>query len=311
MDIEAVKACFIDLQGSICAALEGLDGAARFSSERFDHPGGGCGRPRVLQDGRRLEKAAVQYTHSVGDALPAAASERNPHLAGAGFQAAAVSAIMHPRNPYAPTAHMNLRFFLVDGAPPAWHFGGGFDLTPCYGFTEDCVAWHQAAKQAAGRHYARMKRACDEYFHLRHRDEPRGIGGLFFDDWTEGGFQASLGLTRRIGQAFIPAYAPILQKRSALPYGARERDWQLLRRGRYAEFNLAIDRGTRYGLQSGRRIESVLASLPPLAQWRYDHAPPAGTPEAELLSFYLRPRDWLGEAPADDQGAPDGGATAP
>ena len=306
MDIKAVNACFIDLQGSICAALEALDGAGRFSAERFDYPGGGCGQPRVLQDGQKVEKAAVQYTHSVGEALPTAASERNPHLAGAGFQAAAISVIVHPRNPYAPTAHMNLRFFLVDGVLPAWHFGGGFDLTPCYGFAEDCVAWHRAAKQAAGRHYAQMKRACDEYFHLRHRGEPRGIGGLFFDDWTEGGFKASLRLTRSIGQAFMPAYAQIFQKRSALPYGARERDWQLLRRGRYAEFNLAIDRGTRYGLQSGRRIESVLASLPPLAQWRYNHAPSPGTPEAELLSFYLRPRDWLGEAPADDQAAPSG-----
>ena len=304
MDMEAVKTCFIDLQGGICAALEALDGDACFSSERFDYPGGGCGQPRVLQDGRNLEKAAVQYTHSVGDALPAAASERNPHLAGAGFQAAAISVIVHPRNPYAPTAHMNLRFFLVDGAPPAWHFGGGFDLTPCYGFAEDCVAWHRAAKQAAGRHYGRLKRACDEYFRLRHRDEPRGIGGLFFDDWTEGGFKASLQLTRSIGEAFMPAYAPILQKRSALPYGPRQRDWQLLRRGRYAEFNLAIDRGTRYGLQSGRRVESVLASLPPLAQWRYNHAPPSGTPEAELLSFYLQPRDWLSEAPASGQEKP-------
>lgn len=298
LDIEAVKACFLELQEALCAALEALDGGgARFSSERLRQAGGGCGRPRVLQDGEAIEKAAVQFTHSVGGALPPAASERNPHLAGRGFQAAAISVIVHPRNPYAPTAHMNLRFFLVDAEPPSWHFGGGFDLTPCYGFVEDCVAWHRAAKQAAGPHYPSMKRACDEYFHLRHRGEPRGVGGLFFDDWTEGGFAASLQLTQDIGQAFMPAYAQIFQRRSALPYGEREREWQLLRRGRYAEFNLAIDRGTRYGLQSGRRIESVLASLPPLAQWRYNHAPPPGTPEAELLSFYLRPRDWLGEAP--------------
>lgn len=297
MDVEAVKTYFLELQGALCAALEALDSGARFSSERLEQPGGGLGRPRVLQDGEAIEKAAVQFTHSVGAALPPAASERNPHLAGRGFQAAAISVIVHPRNPYAPTAHLNLRFFLVDAAPPSWHFGGGFDLTPCYGFVEDCVAWHRAAKRAAGPHYPSMKRACDEYFHLRHRGEPRGIGGLFFDDWTEGGFAASLQLTQDVGQAFMPAYAQIFQRRSALPYGEREREWQLLRRGRYAEFNLAIDRGTRYGLQSGRRIESVLASLPPLAQWRYNHAPPPGTPEAELLSFYLRPRDWLGEEP--------------
>ena len=302
MDIKAVKTCFLELQDALCTALEALEGSARFSLERLEHPGGGFGQPRVLQDGQTLEKAAVQFTHSVGAALPAAASERNPHLAGRGFQAAAVSVIVHPCNPYAPTAHLNLRFFQVDAAPPAWHFGGGFDLTPCYGFVEDCVAWHRAARRAAGRHYVRMKRACDEYFRLSHRNEPRGIGGLFFDDWTEGGFAASFQLTKAVGQAFMPAYRLILEKRSGMQYGERQRQWQLLRRGRYAEFNLAIDRGTRYGLQSGRRIESVLASLPPLAQWRYGHAPPPGTPEAELLSFYLRPRDWLSAEFALEQG---------
>ena len=304
MDIEPVKAYLLELQEALCAELEAVDGAARFSSERIDQPGGGFGQPRVLQDGKLLEKAAVQFSHSIGAALPAAASERNPHLAGHGFQAAAVSVIVHPRNPYAPTTHLNLRFFKVDAEPPAWHFGGGFDLTPCYGFIEDCVAWHRAAQQAAGRHYRQMKRACDQYFRLSHRNEPRGIGGLFFDDWTEGGFKASLRLTKAVGQAFMPAYGPILRKRSQMDYGERQREWQLIRRGRYAEFNLAIDRGTRYGLQSGRRIESVLASLPPAVKWRYGHAPPPDTPEAELLEFYLRPRDWLSQALTAEPGQP-------
>ena len=296
-DMESVKAFFLALQAEVCATLEELDGTARFSLERLPQPGGGFGQPRVLQDGPAIEKAAVQFTYSVGDSLPPAASERNPHLAGARFQAAAISVIAHPRNPHAPTAHMNLRFFLVDADPPAWHFGGGFDLTPCYGFIEDCVHWHRTAAQAAGEHYADMKRACDVYFHLNHRGESRGIGGLFFDDWRTGGLAASFDLVKAIGEAFLPAYRPIFERRHLLAYGEPEREWQLYRRGRYAEFNLAIDRGTRYGLQSGRRIESVLASLPPLVRWRYNHAPAAGTREAELLSFYLQPRDWLGFVP--------------
>ena len=298
-DFLSVQALFLALQGDICGALEKLDGTARFSLEHLPQPGGGFGQPRVLQDGANIEKAAVQFTHSVGDALPPAASERNPHLAGAPFEAVAISVIVHPRNPYVPTTHMNLRFFGVEADPPAWHFGGGFDLTPCYGFIEDCVHWHRTAAQAAGEHYADMKRACDDYFHLSHRGESRGIGGLFFDDWRTGGFEASLNLVLAIGTAFMPAYGPIFERRRAHDFGEREREWQLLRRGRYAEFNLAIDRGTRYGLQSGRRIESVLASLPPLARWQYSHEPAAGTPEAELLSFYLQPRDWLGDEVAD------------
>ena len=298
-DFLSVKALYLALQGDICEALEKLDGAARFSLEQLPQPGGGFGQPRVLQDGPNIEKAAVQFTHSVGDALPAAASERNPHLAGTPFQAVAISVIVHPRNPYVPTTHMNLRFFWVEADPPVWHFGGGFDLTPCYGFIEDCVHWHRTAARAAGEHYADMKRACDNYFHLSHRGESRGIGGLFFDDWRTGGFADCLNLVLAIGTAFMPAYGPIFKRRHAHEFGERQREWQLLRRGRYAEFNLAIDRGTRYGLQSGRRIESVLASLPPLARWQYSYEPAAGTPEAELLSFYLQPRDWLGDEIAD------------
>ena len=294
------------LQDELCAALEAMDGTAAFSREELPGPAGGLARPRVLAGGPNIEKAAVQFTHAVGEALPPAATERNPELAGRGFQAASTSVIVHPRNPYAPTTHMNLRFFLVDGGDPAdgatgppqaeqpqWYFGGGFDLTPCYGFEEDCVHWHRVARQAAGPHYLAFKAACDRYFFLPHRDECRGIGGLFFDDWKEGGFDAGLALVRAVGDAFLPAYRPIFERRMRMPWGDRQRQWQLYRRGRYAEFNLAVDRGTRYGLQSGRRVESVLASLPPLAAWRYGHQPGAGTAEADLDSFVKRPRTWL------------------
>ncbi len=292
-DMAAVEAGFLALQAEICAALAQLDGAGEFSLERIDYPGGGFGQPRVLEDGRRIEKAAVLFSHSRGSALPEAASARNPHLAGQPFEAAALSLIVHPRNPYAPATHMNLRFFRVAAKTPVWHFGGGFDLSPCYGFVEDCVHWHQCAAHAVGPYHAKMKAACDAYFRLEHRHEARGIGGLFFDDWRVGSFADSLALTLSVGNAFLPAYAPIFTKRSVADYGERERNWQLLRRGRYAEFNLAIDRGTRYGLQSGRRTESVLASLPPLVRWEYNPQAPAGSPEAELTEFYLKPRDWL------------------
>ena len=296
-DLRAVCAYFTELQEALCGALAGFDGGAEFSREEIPGPGGGLSRPRVLEGGRHLEKAAVQYTHSVGAALPAAASARNPQLAGQPFEAAAVSMIVHPRNPSAPTCHANLRFFAVGGGH--WHFGGGFDLTPYYPFMEDVVHWHQTARAAVipfGEGlYARFKQACDEYFFLPHRGETRGVGGLFFDDWREGGFAASLALVRSVGDHVLPGYMPILERRCSLPYGEREREFQLYRRGRYAEFNLAIDRGTRYGLESGRRVESVLASLPPLAAWRYGWQAKAGSPEAEL-SDYLRPRDWLGEA---------------
>lgn len=291
--IEPVRDYFMQLQDQIVAGLEGLDGEASFLREEIPGPGGALSRPRVLADGPHIEKAAVQFTHSIGPSLPPAATERNPELAGHGFQAAAISLIVHPRNPYVPTTHANLRFFMVDADDPVWYFGGGFDLTPYYGFEEDCVHWHQQAKAAAGAHYARMKADCDEYFYLSHRQECRGIGGVFFDDWTEGGYDASFALTRGVGDHFLPAYAHIFEKRMHTPYGERERDWQLFRRGRYAEFNLVIDRGTKYGLQSGRRVESVLASLPPVVVWKYNYQPEPGTPEAALLTDFLPPRDWL------------------
>lgn len=302
--IEPVRDYFQTLQDRIVDALEALDGTATFRREEIAAPSGGLSRPRVLEGGPHIEKAAVQFTHSVGASLPPAATERNPHLAGHGFQAAAISLIVHPRNPYVPTTHANLRYFMVEADEPVWYFGGGFDLTPCYGFEEDAVHWHQQARAAAGDHYAALKRACDEYFYLPHRDECRGIGGLFFDDWTEGGFDASFAFTRSVGDHFLPAYEPVFRRRMGLPYGAAERDWQLYRRGRYAEFNLAIDRGTRYGIQSGRRIESVLASLPPLVAWRYDYQPQPGSEEARLYQQFLPPRDWLALAsqPVDKSG---------
>lgn len=291
--IEPVRDYFMSLQDRIVGALEAVDGDARFLREELPGPGGTLSRPRVLEGGRHIEKAAVQFTHSRGPALPPAATARNPELAGHGFQATAISLIVHPRNPYAPTTHANLRFFMIEADTPVWYFGGGFDLTPYYGFEDDARHWHRTAAAAVGVHYPTMKAACDQYFHLPHRGECRGIGGLFFDDWTTDGFDASFALTRSVGDHFLPAYEPILRRRIDLPYGERERDWQLYRRGRYVEFNLVIDRGTQYGLQSGRRVESVLASLPPLVRWQYNLQPEPGSEEARLYTDFLPPRDWL------------------
>jgi coproporphyrinogen III oxidase len=303
--IEPVRDYFVGLQKSICEHLERLDGHGRFGGTDVRAPDGGLARPRVLEGGRHIEKAAVQFTHSRGASLPPAATERNPGLAGHGFQAAAISLIVHPCNPYVPTTHMNLRFFIVMAEVPVWYFGGGFDLTPYYGFEEDCVHWHEQARAACAPFgaslYAQLKQACDQYFFLPHRGEPRGIGGIFFDDWTHGGFADSFAFARSVGDHFLPAYAPIFERRMGTPYTDRERQFQLYRRGRYAEFNLAIDRGTKYGLQSGRRVESVLASLPPLAVWRYDYHPETGTPEAELYERFLPPRWWIDGPDAVDK----------
>ncbi len=296
-DIAPVRDYFMSLQDEICNVLEAIDGRSKFSRENIDTDGGGLSRPRVIDDGEVIERGAVQFSHSKGDSLPPAATERNPELAGQGFEATAISMIMHPRNPYAPTFHANLRFFIV--SDQHWHFGGGFDLTPYYPFPEDVLHWHQQAKAACDPFgediYDRFKTWCDEYFFLSHRGEPRGVGGLFFDDWNADGFSSSFDLTRSIGDHILPAYQPIIEKRARTPYGEREREFQLYRRGRYAEFNLAIDRGTRYGIQSGRRIESVLASMPPVAIWKYNWQPEPGSPEAVLYDEYLKPRDWLTE----------------
>lgn len=283
---------FLGLQSSICGALENLDGTASFSLEQIRPPNGGLSQPRVLADGNRIEKAAVQFTHSKGAALPPAATERNPHLAGSPFQATAISLIVHPCNPHVPITHMNLRFFLVEADEPVWYFGGGYDLTPCYPVHEDVVRWHETAKTAVGEHYQGFKETCDDYFFLSHRNETRGVGGIFFDDWTEGGFEESFALVKRIGDSFLTAYEPIFAARMQSPFTAKQRDFQLYRRGRYAEFNLAIDRGTKYGLQSGRRVESVLASLPPLVKWIYDYQADPGSPEAGLQE-YLKPQNWI------------------
>ena len=298
--IEPVRQLFRDLQDEIEAKLADLDGEGAFAGQATALPDGGISRPRVLHDGANIEKAAVLFTYAIGDSLPAAATDRSPHLAGKPFQATAISLIVHPRNPYVPTAHMNLRFFLVGCKHPDrefhWHFGGGFDLTPYYPFTEDVVHWHRTAYQACRLHgdiHARLKANCDAYFYLPHRKEPRGVGGIFFDDWTEGGFDASLALVVSVGKHFLPAYCPIFERRARIPWGPREEDFMLFRRGRYAEFNLAVDRGTRYGLQSGRNVESVLASLPPRVRWVYDYTPAPDSPESALAERFLPPRDWL------------------
>jgi coproporphyrinogen III oxidase len=297
--IGPVRAQLEALQDEICQALEREDAGARFSREELVRDGGGLSRPRVLEGGRALEKAAVNLSHTVGAALPPAATARRPELAGRAYEAVSVSLIVHPRNPYAPTCHANFRFF--EAGAGIWWFGGGFDLTPCYGFEEDCLHWHRTARDAVAPFgadlYPRFKGACDEYFDLPHRGEPRGIGGLFYDDFDEGGFERCFALHRRLGEAWLSAYLPILRRRKELPFGEREREFQLYRRGRYAEFNLIYDRGTRFGLQSGGRAESILASLPPLVRWRYDWRPEPGSPEARLTEEFLRPRDWLGEGP--------------
>jgi coproporphyrinogen III oxidase len=288
------------LQDRICGALEALDGRARFDARCFDAPDGTSARPRVLSDGAVLDRAAVNFSHARGPSLPPTATERRPELAGRRFEAISLSLIVHPRNPYAPTTHANLRFFAADGAEVVSWFGGGFDLTPYYGFREDCRHWHENARAACAPFgaelYPRFKRACDEYFYLPHRGETRGVGGLFFDDFAERGFERDFALVRSIGDHFLTGYLPIVERRKDTAFGERERDFQLYRRGRYVEFNLIYDRGTRYGLQSGRRIESVLASLPPLAAWRYDFHPEPGSAESQLADEYLRPRDWLAES---------------
>lgn len=301
-DPGAVRAFLDDLQARICEALEALDGEARFLREELPRPGGGVSRPRVLEGGPVFEKAAVQFTHTHGADMPPAATQRRPELAGRTYEAISVSLIVHPRNPYVPTCHANYRFFLAgdpEGESPVWWFGGGFDCTPYYGFVEDAVHWHRVARAACEGHspelYGRFKDACDRYFFLPHRDEPRGIGGLFYDDFDEGGFTKAFALWRATADAFLDAYRPIVERRRDHPWGERERAFQRYRRGRYVEFNLLQDRGTRFGLEAGARTESVLASMPPEVSWRYDWRPEPGTPEAALYTDFLRPRDWADE----------------
>jgi len=296
--MKAVRAYLMQLQDSICDALQGVEPKASFREDRFEGEAGTLARPRVLEEGEVIEKAAVHFTHSKGAALPAAATARRPELAGRGFEAVSVSLIVHPCNPYVPTSHMNVRAFMADhpSEPAVWWVGGGFDLTPVYPFEEDAVHWHRQAFDAcqgfSGDLYAQFKRNCDDYFFLKHRGETRGVGGLFFDDLDLGDPETTFAFLRSVGDHYVPAYVPIVERRLGTPYTERERAFQLLRRGRYVEFNLIYDRGTLYGLQSGRRIESVLASMPPQVSWRYDFHPEPGSPESRLAD-YLKPRDWL------------------
>ena len=295
---DPVKTWLLDLQDRICAAIEEEDGSGRFQEESWERPEGGGGRSRVLSEGTVFEQAGVGFSHVHGPGLPPSATAQRPDLVGRSFEALGVSLVFHPRNPYIPTTHMNVRFFLAEkpGHEPVWWFGGGFDLTPYYGFEEDAVHWHTVAKEACEPFgvYPRYKRWCDEYFFLRHRNEPRGIGGIFFDDLNEWGFERCFELLRRVGDHLLPAYLPIVRRRRDMPWGERERDFQLYRRGRYVEFNLVWDRGTLFGLQSGGRTESILMSLPPLVRWRYNWHPEPGTPEARLYEEFLKPRDWAG-----------------
>ena len=297
--VEAVRDYFLDLQTHICAALEQIDTNAHFHEDSWQRPQGGGGRTRVLAQGRIFEQAGVNFSHVHGPNLPSSATAQRPQLAGCAFQALGVSLVIHPYNPFVPTSHCNVRFFIADkaGSEETWWFGGGFDLTPYYGFDEDAIHWHRTAKHACdpfgADYYARFKKWCDEYFYIRHRQEPRGIGGLFFDDLNELGFDHCFGFTRSVGDHYLPAYLPIVERRKDTPYGEREREFQLYRRGRYVEFNLVYDRGTLFGLQSGGRTESILMSLPPRVAWHYNWQPEPGSAEARLYELYLKPRDWL------------------
>ncbi|MDX1514915.1 MAG: oxygen-dependent coproporphyrinogen oxidase [Gammaproteobacteria bacterium] len=297
--VRQVEQHFRSLQDEICAALEAEDGGGTFNEDTWVREEGGGGRSRVLTGGAVFERAGVNFSHVKGAALPASATATRPELAGGAYDALGVSLVIHPLNPYVPTCHFNVRYFSArrGNGEPQWWFGGGFDLTPFYGFEEDAVHWHRQARDACRPFgndvYPRFKAWCDEYFHLRHRGDARGIGGIFFDDLNDWGFERCFDFVVGVGEHFLPAYLPIVARRKDEPWGERERSFQLYRRGRYVEFNLVYDRGTVFGLQSGGRVESILMSLPPLAAWTYDWRPEPGTPEAALYETFLKPRDWL------------------
>ena len=300
-DSQMVKQYLQQLQQNICEALEQLDGSAKFIEDAWLRPLGGGGKSKVLVDGAVFEQAGVNFSHVTGDAMPGSATAHRPELAGRSFEAMGVSLVIHPRNPYVPTTHANVRFFIArkPDADPVWWFGGGFDLTPYYPFLEDVQQWHRQAQalcQPFGDEaYPKYKKWCDEYFYLPHRQETRGVGGLFFDDLNAGGFDQCFAFMQAVGNGFIEQYRPVVQKRKDTPYGERERQFQLYRRGRYVEFNLVYDRGTLFGLQTGGRTESILMSMPPLVRWQYSYQPEPGTPEADLYQNYLKPRDWLSQ----------------
>ena len=299
-DLSAVKSYLTALQQRIAARLEALDGKS-FRTDSWQRPEGGGGTSRVIEAGGVFERGGVNFSHVMGKSLPPSATAARPEFAGRGWDALGVSLVLHPRNPYAPTAHMNVRFFVAHpasaAAQPAWWFGGGMDLTPYYGYAEDAVHFHRACSDAlspfGAERYPRYKKWCDEYFYLKHRQEPRGIGGIFFDDLNAPDFDTCFRLQQSVGDSFLDAYAPILERRMDAPYGERERDFQAYRRGRYVEFNLVYDRGTLFGLQSGGRTESILMSLPPVAKWRYDWQPEAGSAEAKLCGDFLIGKNWL------------------
>ena len=297
MDTRPVRDYFTALQARIVSSLESLDGNP-FLADNWERAEGGGGTTRIIEDGKLFERGGVGFSHVSGSKLPPSASAAHPQLAGQRFEAMGVSLVLHPRNPYCPTAHLNVRFF---SAGEVWWFGGGMDLTPYYGFEEDARHFHLTCKRAlepfgADRGvdlYSRYKKWCDEYFFLKHRNEPRGVGGIFFDDLAEPDFDTAFALARSVGDHFITAYSPIIERRRSLPWGERERAFQCYRRGRYVEFNLVYDRGTLFGLQSGGRTESILMSMPPAVTWRYNWSPAPGTPEAHLYADFLRPRDWI------------------
>jgi coproporphyrinogen III oxidase len=322
-DVAAVKAYLLALQDTLCRELAEEDGSGVFTTDEWKRPEGGGGRTRLLTDGAVFEKAGVAYSHVAGENLPPSATAHRPELAGKDWEALGVSLVVHPRNPYVPTSHANVRFFCAydsvgaraknfkpeakgsgspfgqNALPTTWWFGGGFDLTPYYGFEADAAHWHRIARDAVvpfgDTLYPRFKKWCDEYFFLKHRNEARGIGGLFFDDFNELGFEQSFALIHAVGDAYLQAYRPIVARRKATPFGNRERQFQLYRRGRYVEFNLVWDRGTLFGLQSGGRTESILMSLPPLVRWDYGWQPEHGSAEARLYDVFLKPRDWAND----------------
>jgi len=298
-DIEAVKTYLLQLQQNICNALAEEDGAKTFEVDEWQREQGGGGKSCVMANGAVFESAGINFSHVYGDSLPGSATAHRPELAGRSFQAMGVSLVIHPHNPYVPTSHANVRFFVAEkeGEDPVWWFGGGFDLTPYYGNDDDVKHWHQTAKDAClpfgDDVYPKYKKWCDEYFYLKHRDEPRGVGGLFFDDLNEWGFEKSFAFMQSVAESYIKAYRPIVAKRKSIKFSERERDFQLYRRGRYVEFNLVYDRGTLFGLQSGGRTESILMSMPPNVRWRYNWHPEAGSAEAELYEKYLKHQDWV------------------
>ncbi len=298
-DITRVKDYLLSLQDVICTGLETEETEARFIEDAWQREQGGGGRTRVLTGGDIIEQGGVNFSHIFGSNLPPSATAKRPELAERDYQAMGVSLVIHPQNPYVPTSHANVRFFVAEkkGEPTIWWFGGGFDLTPFYPFKNDVIHWHKTAKAACDPFgddvYAKYKKWCDEYFYLKHRHETRGVGGLFFDDLNETGFERSFEYMQSVGNHYLDAYLPIIQKRKNTPYGERERNFQLYRRGRYVEFNLVYDRGTLFGLQSGGRTESILMSMPPVANWKYNWHPEPGSPEADLYENYLKPQNWL------------------